>query len=197
MKSYKTDNYIYIITNKYEEHNNRVKIGSTKDYEKRYYNYKTGCSIKWRYIKVYNIKDFKTKSCNDVNCYKIDNEIQTKFSNFLTNKLYEECEEGGVEWYNDDDNLISKIESFLSNSYIIEEVNESLLNPNNFNNINSKKGILNFIKEEEDLKLLEMNRSLRPYQCEYVKDSCEELIHKKRDRISLIAPTGAGKTRIF
>ena len=48
--------YIYIISNKNESH---IKIGSTMNYEKRYYQYKTYSPYKWEYIKVYEIIDIK------------------------------------------------------------------------------------------------------------------------------------------
>ena len=78
-------NYIYFIINPLLK--NYVKIGSTKDYEKRYWNYQFSNPEPWDYKYVFIIK-------SEYNCYQIDDDIKVEFNEFRCKN-----ERGGTEWY--------------------------------------------------------------------------------------------------
>uniref|UniRef100_A0A6C0EHP3 Probable helicase A859L n=1 Tax=viral metagenome TaxID=1070528 RepID=A0A6C0EHP3_9ZZZZ len=203
--------YIYIIYNNDKKY---IKIGSTFSYEKRYYQYKTYNYLEWKYIKVYEIlrqtndeyafydEDEDEDECENINCYDIDNEIQTEFSKYLTKKLLKECVNGGHEWYfNKDNNLINKIDSFLKGKYEVNEIDADKLQFTNFTIYNNWKNynnrvldnyIYKFNMEESEKK---SKRKLRKYQKDYVKNCFNLLISSLL--CLLVAPTGAGKTFMF
>ena len=143
--------YIYIISTLLYNSGKSIKIGSTRNYEKRYFNYKTYSHIPWEYIKVYEILD---NNCN--NCYEIDNLIQKEFENDLINNP-----DSGVEWYNNSNNLIERVEKYLQNNFNINEVKRDKLDYKNFETYKKlekidKEGkinmINNFVMEEIQFK---------------------------------------------
>ena len=78
--------YIYgIIDTKYVNH---IKIGSTDNYVRRYFNYQTYSHLPWQFKFVYQIN-------SDFSCYEIDELIKIEFNKFRQKVPY-----GGTEWYN-------------------------------------------------------------------------------------------------
>ena len=191
--------YIYIIKNYFDD---KIKIGSTFSYEKRFYQYKTYSPFGWKYISVYEIIDDISHNYEEsINCYLIDDIIQREFSHYLTKKCYEECKEGGTEWYCNKNNLIDKIDLFLSTSFNINKLDDIHLDYKNFSIFQKWSSISkyvlysylnNFIMTELEYKEI---KKAREYQEEYIKECYEEI--ENESRCLLIAPTGAGKTFMF
>ena len=195
--------YIYIIFNQNKEY---IKIGSTCDYEKRYYNYKTYSSFPWEYIKVYEILD---KNINEddskENCYDIDNKIQKEYTQYLTKNCMNECKDGGIEWYVNKNELINKIDYYLKTNFAIKEVDKDKLNYKNFKINNQWKNIKpdilelkinNFIINEINYKLKMTRPKPREYQTSYI-NNCFTLLMSFFAKCLMIAPTGSGKTFMF
>lgn len=187
--------YIYIISTLLYNSRKSIKIGSTCDYEKRYFNYKTYSHIPWEYIKVYEILD---NNCN--NCYEIDNLIQKEFEKDLINNP-----DGGVEWYNNSNNLIERIEKYLQKNFNINEVKRDKLYYKNFEIYKKlekidKDGkinmINNFVMEEFKFKKKITLKKPRIYQTNYIK-LCFKILINLFSRCLMVSPTGSGKTFMF
>ena len=187
--------YIYIISTELYNLEKSIKIGSTCNYEKRYFNYKTYSHIPWEYIKVYEILD---NNCN--NCYEIDNLIQKEFVNDLINNP-----DSGVEWYNNSNNLIERVEKYLQNNFNINEVKMDKLYYKNFETYKNLKKIDkeckinmidNFVMEEIQFKKKITLKKPRIYQTNYIK-LCFTILINLFSRCLMVSPTGSGKTFMF
>ena len=200
--------YIYIIKNEFDD---KIKIGSTLSYEKRYYQYKTYSPFEWKYIRVYKINKLDIDDYtyedkydyNNINCYNIDDIIQEQFNQYLTFNCYKDCINGGKEWYCNKDDLVSKIDLFLSDEtkFNIIKLNQEEITFNNFK-INKEWSNLDhsvLTKYLLDFNMVELEhkkaRRTREYQKSYITKCFDFLM--KFMLCLLVAPTGAGKTFMF
>lgn len=161
--------YIYGIRN--DNHKGLIKIGSTLDYEKRYFCYQTYAPIKWKYVFVYKILD-------DISCYKLDELIKQKYDLFRMKEIL-----GGTEWY--EESIYDDICLFLSEyGEVINNIDETT-----FTIISDIDSLRFQISEKE-------NKIKKPYT--YQQKCIDSVIDSFiiHDRTKLILACGIGKTLI-
>ena len=171
--------YLYIIINQSFEEND-VKIGSTRDYEKRYFGYKTYSKYPYKYKRIYRINN------NLCNCYELDDIIKKEF-----NRHRYHIEDGGIEHYNiiNIDEITYFLDKININYDILNSIDESKFQQ--LSSIELKK----FEYDEEVLREQKIRKDITDKYTKKLYDHQYNAVDKWNLNTGILShATGLGKT---